>query len=96
MKLKRLYFGMACVFMILISGTAMALPQSPVLSVKKMGWVYLSWTEVTGATGYTLSYAPMPFTGLESIVSVDMGTQKSLSGELPAGSVLLCGGPVPR
>jgi len=86
MKLKRCFFVMACAFMILISGTAMALPQPPVLSVKNMGWVYLTWTEVTGATGYTLSYAPMPYTGPESIVSVDMGTQKSLSGDLPAGA----------
>ena len=86
MKLKRCFFVMACSFMILISGTATAQPQPPVLSVKHMGWVYLSWTEVTGATGYTLSYAPMSYTDPESIVSVDMGTQKSLSGELPAGS----------
>ena len=48
--------------------------------------MYLSWTEVAGATGYILSYAPMPFTGPASIVSVDMGTQKSVSGELPAGT----------
>ncbi|MFH0997474.1 MAG: hypothetical protein V1844_18540 [Pseudomonadota bacterium] len=86
MKLKRCFFAMACAFMILISGTAMAQPQPPVLSVTNRGWVYLSWTEVAGATGYTLSYAPMPFTGPESITSVDMGTQKSLSGELPAGN----------
>ena len=36
--------------------------------------------------GYTLTYAPMPFTDPASIGSVDMGTQKSVSGELPAGT----------
>lgn len=77
---------MACVLMILISGTAMAQPQAPELSVTKGNWVYLSWTEVPGATGYTLTCAPMPFTGPDSLVSADMGTQLSLSGELPAGS----------
>jgi len=77
---------MACALMILISGTANAQPQPPMLSVTNGSWVYLSWTEVAGATGYTLSYAPMPYTGPASIVNVDMGTQKSLSGGLPAGS----------
>jgi len=86
MKLKYYFFVTACALMILISGTAMAQPQPPVLSVTNGSWVYLSWTEVAGATGYTLSYAPMPYTGSASIVNVDMGTQKSLSGGLPAGS----------
>ncbi len=85
MKLKRYLFVMACAFMLLISATAYAQPQPPVLSVTNGSWVYLSWTEVAGATGYTLSYAPLPYTGTASIVVVDMGTQKSLSGELPAG-----------
>jgi len=86
MKLKKYFFVMVCSFMILISGTAMAQPQPPVLSVTNGNWVYLSWTEVAGATGYTLTYAPMPYLGSASLVSVDMGMQKSLSGELPAGS----------
>ncbi|MFZ3045129.1 MAG: hypothetical protein WA151_04385, partial [Desulfatirhabdiaceae bacterium] len=111
MKLKRCVFVMACAVMFLISDIANAQPQSPVLSVTNGGWTYLSWTEVAGATGYTLSFAPMTYTGLSSIVkmkkilhqylgltpigftypmtsivSVDMGTQKSVSGELPAGA----------
>ncbi len=86
MKLKRSFMVMACAVMILISGMANAQPQPPVLSVTNGSWVYLSWTEVSGATGYTLSYAPMPYTGPESIVNVDMGNKRSLSGELPAGS----------
>ncbi|MFZ3046041.1 MAG: hypothetical protein WA151_09020 [Desulfatirhabdiaceae bacterium] len=86
MKLKRCFFVMACALMVMISGTAMAQPPAPVLSVTNMGWTYLSWTEVLDATGYTLSYAPLPYTGPESIISVYMGTQNGLSGELPAGS----------
>jgi metallophosphoesterase (TIGR03768 family) len=86
MNLKRHLFAMTCAFMLLISGTATAQPLPPVLSVTNGSWVYLSWSEVAGATGYILTFAPMPYTGTASIVSVDMGTQKSVSGELPAGT----------
>ena len=87
MKLKRYLFVMACAFMLLISATAYAQPQPPVLSITNGSWVYISWTEVSGATGYILTLAPMPYTGPASLVSLDMGTQRSLSGgELPAGS----------
>ena len=86
MKFKRYCFIITCGLLMLISGTAMAQPQPPVLSVTNGNWVCLSWTEVAGATGYTLTYAPMPFTDPASLVSVDMGTQKSVSGELPAGT----------
>jgi 4-phytase/acid phosphatase len=86
MKLKKLCLVMVCAIMILISGTAMAQPQPPVLSVINGRSFYLSWDEVTGATGYTLSYVPKSSTDPASIVSVDMGTQRSLSGELPAGT----------
>jgi len=86
MKLKKIYIVMTCVLLLLISGTAIAQPQPPVLSVTNGSWVYLSWNEVTGATGYTLTYAPMPYTDPASLVSVDMGTRKSVSGELPAGA----------
>jgi metallophosphoesterase (TIGR03768 family) len=85
MKLKKYLFVTACA-LFLISGPASAQPQPPVLSVTNGSWTCLSWTEVAGATGYLLSYAPMPFTGPASIVSLDMGTRKSVSGELPAGA----------
>ena len=52
MKLKRHYIIMACAVILLISGTANAQPQPPVLSVTNGSWVYLSWSEVKGATGY--------------------------------------------
>ncbi len=86
MKMKKCFWVTACVLMLWMSGTANAQPQPPVLSVTNGSWMYLSWSQVTGATGYTLSYAPMSYTGSASIVRMDMGTQNSLSGELPAGS----------
>ena len=87
MKLKRRFIVMACAFMLMITGMAGAQPQPPVLSVTNGSWVYLSWTEVENATGYTLTFAPMPFTDPATAVSVDMGTQKSVpGGELPVGS----------
>ncbi len=87
MKLKRLNFVIVCTLLLSIHGMAIAQPASPVLSVTNGSWTYLSWTEVAGATGYTLSYAPMPFIDPASLVSVDMGNQTSVSaGELPAGA----------
>ncbi len=86
MRLRRCLFVMACGWMLLMTFTANAQPQPPVLSVTNGSWVYLSWTEVDEATDFILTYAPMPYAGPESVVSVDMGTQTSLSGELPVGS----------
>ena len=37
----------------------------------------IDWTSVTRATGYTLYYAPIPYTGPESIGSIDMGSATS-------------------
>ena len=48
--------------------------------------VSLSWTSVNGATGYTLYYAPHPYTGPDSIPSVDMGTQTGTSVNLWDGA----------
>jgi len=60
---------------------------APVLTVTTAGTtVALSWTTVNSATGYTLLYAPYPFTGLSSIVSVDMGTQPGISINLWKGA----------
>jgi metallophosphoesterase (TIGR03768 family) len=85
--MKRFIILMACAVMILISSLATAQPLPPVLSVTNGSWVYFSWSKITGATGYTLSFAPMPFTDPASLVIVDMGNQTSVSaGELPAGA----------
>ena len=48
--------------------------------------VALSWTPVPGATGYSLVYAPYPYTGLSSVVTIDMGTKTSLSVDLWSGA----------
>ena len=47
--------------------------------------VSLSWTTVAGATGYTLYYAPAPYTGPASVKNIPMGTQTSMSGSLLDG-----------
>ncbi len=52
MQLKRYLFVGICVCMLFLSGTANALPQAPALSVTNRGWMYLSWAEVDGATGF--------------------------------------------
>lgn len=46
--------------------------------------VSIQWTAVAGATGYTLYYAPYP--DQEPISALDMGAERSISGELPSGS----------
>ena len=46
--------------------------------------VSFSWTSVSGATGYTLYYAPYP--GVTSIGSIDMGNQTSFSANLSEGN----------
>ena len=61
--------------------------EAPKLTVTITGTtVSFSWTSVAGATGYTLSYAPYPYTGPDSIVSVDMGTQTGISVNLWKGA----------
>jgi hypothetical protein len=87
MKWNKLLLVVICTLMFSLSGTARSQPQPPVLSLVTSGtWIDLSWTQVPGATGYTLSYAPIPFTGIASIGTVDMGMQTSLSGNLWVGA----------
>ena len=59
----------------------------PTLTVTTSGTtVSLSWTSVAGATGYTLYYAPYPYTGPDSIENIPMGTQTSISASLWEGA----------
>ena len=75
MKKKHLMLA-AIVAFLLLTTTAYSQPQAPYLNFFTSGsWVSLSWTKVNGATGYTLSAAAIPFTGVESIGTMDMGTQ---------------------
>lgn len=48
--------------------------------------VTVSWTNVPGATKYKLSYAPIPYTGPESIASLDVGNVTSFSTNLWEGA----------
>ena len=60
---------------------------APVINVTTSGTtVSLSWTSVAGATGYTLSYAPYPYTGPDSIGNIPMGTETSMSASLWDGA----------
>ncbi|MEA2112994.1 MAG: C10 family peptidase [Patescibacteria group bacterium] len=67
--------------------TADSAPDSPVLEVVVNGTIVnCSWQPVTGATGYLFSYAPAPYTGPGSIVTVDWGSQTSMSANLWVGA----------
>ena len=62
-------------------------PAAPVLTVTTSGTtVSISWTHVSTATGYRLYYAPYPYTGPETIGSVDMGSQTGISVGLWKGA----------
>ena len=77
-----------CVFLatFLVGGIALAL-DAPVLTVTTSGTtVSASWTSVTGEIGYTLYYAPYPYTGPSTIKSIPMGTQRSISVSLSVGA----------
>jgi lysophospholipase L1-like esterase len=67
--------------------TGSSTPTAPTLAVTTSGTtVTVSWNTIVGATGYTLSYAPYPYTGPDSIVSIDMGTQTDISVNLWTGA----------
>ena len=66
---------------------ASEVPVAPVLTVTTSGTkVTVSWTSVATATGYTLFYAPYPYTGPDSIRSIDMGSQTGISVVLRKGA----------
>ncbi len=63
------------------------IPAEPVLTVSTSETsVTVSWTSVAIAIGYTLFYAPYPYTGPDSIGSVDMGNQTVASFDLWRGA----------
>ena len=62
-------------------------PDEPTLTVTISGTsVTLAWNDVSGATGYTLFYAPFPYTGPETIGSIDMETKTGISVNLWEGA----------
>jgi len=77
-----------CVFFaaFFVGGIALAL-EAPTLTVSTAGTTLsLSWTSVAGATGYTLSYAPDPYTGPDTIETFPLGNQTSWSATLWDGA----------
>lgn len=69
-----------------VNGCAI-LPRPPKLAYSVDGLnVTVNWTASPGAEAYTLLAAPYPFTGMESIISVDMGKQTTVSETLWAGA----------
>ena len=66
---------------------AFAVPTAPTLIYSINGLtVTAAWTDVPGATEYKLSYAPFPYTGPESIGSIDVGGKTSFSATLREGA----------
>jgi len=60
---------------------------SPILSVQTyQSTVSLGWTSVPGAAGYTLSYAPYPYPGPDSIKHIDMGSKTTAAFNLWVGA----------
>ena len=77
----------ASALLLCAGGAFAAAPQPPVLTVATDALqVTLSWAAVNGADGYRLAYAPYPYSGPESIATLDLGSELSLSTVLPAGS----------
>jgi hypothetical protein len=76
-----------CILMVGLAGMVRAEISPPILTVMTSGIrVSALWSAVEGATGYTLYFAPFPYAGPQSIVSVDMGVQTTLSGNLWPGA----------
>jgi hypothetical protein len=74
------------VFLVAFSSTAMAVPAPPVASVIVADTkVTVTWSEVGGATGYYLSYAPSPYTGPGSIITLNAGLTHSISAIIGRG-----------
>jgi len=68
-----------------VSLDAPAAPTPPVISAAVEGTtVTISWTAYQGASGYTLYYAPFP--AQTPISNLDVGSVRTVSGDLPAGS----------
>ena len=62
-------------------------PEAPVLTVTTNGLnVTFAWTPSAYATGYNFFYAPSPYTGPDTISTVDMGAQTTLSANLWKGA----------
>lgn len=71
---------MIIALLVFIATSSMAAPPPPQLCFSATGLsLSISWTPVSGATGYTLYYAPYPYTGPDSIGHFDMGNATNAS-----------------
>ncbi len=62
-------------------------PKNPVITSKVEGIeVSLSWTKEQNATGYSLYYAQVPFTGPDDILRINLGDTNSLKASLFPGA----------
>ena len=62
-------------------------PEAPVLTYEMTGNILsLSWSSVTYADTYSLSYAPSPYEGVETINTINMGQNTSAQYSLPSGT----------
>lgn len=84
-KLLQILFIFAVLFG--FSTITVATPAAPTLTYSINGLtVIVSWTAVPDATEYKLSYAPIPYTGEESIGSLNVGNATSFSATLWEGA----------
>lgn len=86
----KLRFIMSLVTLSVLLGSSVQLiaaPSPPTLTHSISGFtVTASWTSVPGATEYKLSYAPIPYTGPESIASLNVGGVTSFTANLWEGA----------
>jgi len=72
---------------VMLSQSALAQLDSPRLALgTNTTELTLSWSNVPNASGYRVYYAPYPYTGPDTVATLDMGLESSLDGELPEGS----------
>ena len=87
MKLKLFSYIYLLHLLFCFSSITVAAPAAPTLTYSVNGLtVTASWTAVPGATKYKLSYAPIPYTGEESIGSLNVGNTTSFSAALWEGA----------
>lgn len=81
---KIIFIGILIMF---VTKPVQSQPLPPVLSVATSGVrMDLTWTPIPGATGYTLIFAPIPFTGIDSVGTGDLGSLTSFSCNLWSGA----------
>ena len=77
-------------FLLSLPSLSLSTPAPPSISVSMQGLdLSMSWNPVAGADGYRLSYAALPYTGPESIGTIDVGNTTSFFYSLWEGAAFL-------